>query len=648
MPMPALTTAPSHASDRARAAPLRPFWLVIEIAVLAAFLLLVYSNHFQNSFHFDDSHTIVDNAAIRALRNLPRFFTDATTFSALPSNQSYRPLVSASLAIDYALAGGLHPFWFQLTGFIYFLAEAVLLALVIKSLLDARLRHALNPHLAVAAAALYALHPANADTVNYIIAQSDILSTLAVLASFAWAQRSSSRSDAFLSLPAAIGVLAKPPAAMFAPLYLIYSWLFPNPAGLPPTTGRRRGLRIAFAFILCGAATAFVSHMTPRQWVAGAGSSTAYLLTQPYVALLYFKTFLWPTGLSADYDLEPFTTLADFRLWAGFVFVFVLAGAALFCALRPKLRVIGFGLIWFILALLPTSLLPLAEVMNDHRTFFPYAGLAMALAGALQLILTPARKWSPVAIAASCCVALACYTAASVATYQRNLDWKDEESLWRDVTLKSPGNGRGLMNYGNTRMAKGDYSSALDYFHRAQALMPNYPVLYINLAIAENATGHPAEAERHFKQVLDMAPNAPDSYTFYSRWLIERGRSAEAVPLLQKALAISPGDLTAQSFLNHSRNPKPAPATDGAEAWLNLSERRYQQKDYPGAIAAAEQAIQLRPGYAEAWNNMGAAYNSIRQYATAAAVLKEALRLKPDLTLARNNLDYARRMLGTH
>ena len=72
-------------------------------ALLLIALLTAYANHFHNSFHFDDAHTIVNNASIRELRNIPLFFRDATTFSSLPSNQSYRPLVSTLLAIDYRL-----------------------------------------------------------------------------------------------------------------------------------------------------------------------------------------------------------------------------------------------------------------------------------------------------------------------------------------------------------------------------------------------------------------------------------------------------------------------------------------------------------------------------------------------------------------
>src|SRR6266853_6693645 len=99
-------------------------------ALLLIALLVAYVNHFHNSFHFDDAHTVENNASIRELRNIPLFFGDATTFSALPSNQSYRPLVSTLLAIDYRL-GGLDPLWFHLSIVALFDALTLLLAFVV-------------------------------------------------------------------------------------------------------------------------------------------------------------------------------------------------------------------------------------------------------------------------------------------------------------------------------------------------------------------------------------------------------------------------------------------------------------------------------------------------------------------------------------
>src|SRR5438067_1996807 len=181
----------------------------VAAGLLALVLLATYSNHFQNSFHFDDAHTIVNNAAIQELRNIPRFFADARSFSALPSNQSYRPIISTLLAIDYKV-GGLNPFWFHLSIFSLFVTLVMLLASLI----------------------------------------------------------------------------------------------------------------------------------------AGARDAHNYLITQPYVALLYFKTFFWPSNLSADYDLNPFTSTSDPRFWLGIVFLALLLSISIFAARTARIRVIGFGVLW--------------------------------------------------------------------------------------------------------------------------------------------------------------------------------------------------------------------------------------------------------------------------------------------------------------
>ncbi len=435
--------------SEAKAARVRGKFLASVSGVLLLIVLLVaYANHFHNSFHFDDAHTIVNNASIRELRNIPLFFSDATTFSSLPSNQSYRPLVSTLLAIDYRL-GGLQPFWFHLSIFALFAALTLLLAFVVHRLLEHTASSPRNGWVALIAATWYGLHPANADTVNYLIASSEVISTLGVIASFAaYFAFPQLRRYYLYVLPVAIAILAKPPAAIFAVLFAIYRLLFPG------DSIKRRAFawiaEVVPVFIICGAMLLFVQHMTPRSWVSGSASAHNYLITQPYVALLYSKTFFWPTGLSADYDLNPFTTTSDARFWAGFAFAVFISAVAIAAAVLRKTRLIGFGLLWFLIALLPTSLFPLAEVMNDHRTFLPYLGLVIAIAGVVALLvarLDRQRSWTK--ISATCAVVLF-LCASAYATFQRNKVWKTEETLWYDVVIKSPGNGRGLMNYGNT------------------------------------------------------------------------------------------------------------------------------------------------------------------------------------------------------
>jgi tetratricopeptide (TPR) repeat protein len=603
-------------------------------ALLLFALLAAYANHFHNSFHFDDAHTIVNNAAIRELRNIPAFFKDAATFSALPSNQSYRPLVSTLLAVDYRL-GGLHPFWFHLSIFVLFVAVTLLLALFVYRLTD-------NAWIALGAAALYGLHPANADTVNYIIASSEVMSALGVIASFAvYFAFPGLRRYYLYVLPAAIAILAKPTAAIFPALFAIYRLLFPE------TQIKRRAfawvMEVIPGFVICGAMLLFVQRMTPAGWVAGATSTHDYFITQPYVTLLYFKTFFWPIELSADYDLSPFTTTDDLRFWAGLAFTVLTSAAAIMAAVFKKTRVIGFGLLWFLIALLPTSLFPLAEVMNDHRTFLPYIGLVIAMAGVASMVLQLRGNYSLLAKIAATCVVAVLLSASGCATYQRNKVWKDEESLWRDVVLKSPRNGRGLMNYGLTLMAKGDYAGALNYFHRAEPLAPHYSLLLINLAIAEDATKESSKAEQHFKEALRLAPSSPDSYTYYARYLLSHLRAEEARRFLQSALELSPTDITARELLTRADAQAPnQPAPQTPEYYLDLSLQFYGEERYPESIVASRRALDLRPGYAEAWNNVCAADNKLGRYDEAAAACEQALRYKPDFELARNNLQYAR------
>src|SRR6266850_1667481 len=183
----------------------------------AVAVTLVYANHFRNAFQFDDSHTVESNLFVRDLRNIPRFFTDARTFSSLPSNQSYRPVVTTTLAVDYAL-GGLDPLPFHLDSFAWFLLECLLLAALFRRILN-------SDWGALFGAALVGLHPANAETVNYVIARSDVLSALGAIACvWLWAASYRARRLHLYLVPAVLGVLAKSQGAMAAPLLFLYSW----------------------------------------------------------------------------------------------------------------------------------------------------------------------------------------------------------------------------------------------------------------------------------------------------------------------------------------------------------------------------------------------------------------------------------------
>jgi tetratricopeptide (TPR) repeat protein len=567
---------------------------ILGTLILVLVIFAAYSNHFQNGFHFDDGHTIVKNAAIRDLRNIPRLFRDATTFSTLPSNQSYRPLVSTLLAIDYHLAGGLRPFWFHFSAFALFLGLALLLAFVIDRLLGLQQPSSANRWIALASAGCYALHPANADAVNYLIVSAEVMATFGVVASFAVYFAFPQLRPCYLYvLPAALAILAKPTAAIFPALFLLFRCSFSD-AGRK-SSARQTLLEIAPPFLICGAILWLVARMTPPNWMAGARDPRGYLLTQPYIAWRYFTTFFWPTGLSADYDLAPFTSAADPRLWIGIGFVVLLIGAAIVAVRLRKMRLVGFGLLWFLVALLPTSLFPLAEVMNDYRALASYIGLVVALAAAAALLLRKIKQRRLTRLGLVGAVTLA-LSASGYATFQRNKVWLNEETLWHDVVLKSPQNGRGLMAYGIQLLNKGDYRGALEYFHRAQEFTPEYYVLFINLAIAENAIGKSDLAEAHFQEAMRRGPWDSESYIYYARYLIQHGRLDEARTLLEQALKLSPTDLTARELLKEAQ-PRPA------QAEAIAGDHLLREGKIGLAMSHYERALAMEPDLVSALNN---------------------------------------------
>ena len=455
-------------------------WLLYGALILV--VLAAYSNHFQNEFQFDDYHTIVTNPNIARLANIPRFFVNTSLFTGDSETSVYRPVTSVTLAIDYWLAKGLHPFAFHLSTFVWFSVQLVLMVLLFRGIFDYADPHRSNLWTALLAAACYGLHPANAETVNYVIQRADVFNALGVVASlFLFAAYPERRRQGWYLLPAVAAMLAKAPALIFPLILAAYVYYFEEDGQAEEGNRWPATLRVALPALLVTAAAGMLTwKMTPPGFKTGAVSGALYRLTQPWVALHYFKSFFLPTDLSADTDWTyvagPFSGTAV----AGYLFVALLVAGIVWASRRRETKPIAFGLLWFILALLPTSLVPLAEVTNDHRMFFPFVGLALAVFWSARLLLfrytarlTENRgvAWSAVGV-----VGLLLLIAA-IGTYERNQVWATEESLWHDVTMKSPNNGRGWMNYGVALQKRGDYATGRAYLEKARSLGYNSDVL---------------------------------------------------------------------------------------------------------------------------------------------------------------------------
>src|SRR5580698_8993784 len=179
--------------------------------------------------------------------------------------------------------------------------------------------------------------------------------------------------------------------------------------------------------------------MTPKTFLPSIISPSMYRLTQPYVLLRYAAALFLPLHLNVDTDLQVFTGF-NLQALAGLLFLAALLVAIWVTARRRRLYPIAYGLLWFLITELPTSLYPLSEVENDHRMFFAFVGLILAVVWAAALLLR--RTFSSEqtvrlrpALVAVVVVLLAAY---GWGAHLRNRVWSTDESLWLDDVQKSP------------------------------------------------------------------------------------------------------------------------------------------------------------------------------------------------------------------
>jgi tetratricopeptide (TPR) repeat protein len=524
-------------------------------------------------------------------------------------------------------------------------------------------QHRWNRYLALFGASWYGLHTANAETINYIYQRADSLSTLMVIAGFVlYSYLPKLRNRYIYLIPVIIGMFIKEPTVMFAPILFFYISLFDRQYSISDVLKPKNFTNVLRdslpAFIVCIALSIFVFTMMSNTYAPGGASRFNYMITQPFVILRYFVTFFLPFNLSADTDWKLITSISDARVIIGVMFIAVMLSVACIASRKQETRPVTFGILWFFLALIPTSsIIPLAEVMNDHRMFFPFAGLMISVCWAAGLFIIKNEKSVqgnyPVKILVVI-AALGILGGHAYGTHQRNKVWHTGESLWYDVTIKSPGNGRGLMNYGLTQMEKGNYQKAHEYFERALTLTPYYSHLHVNMGILKGAMNKPVEAERYFKNALRYNPNNPESYFYYARWLASQNRNEEAVPLLQKALQISSAHNFARSLLNKIlAGPKEqksflekaeeiAKASPTPENYLNLSLQYYHAKRFEDSIKACKKALSIKPDYFLAYNNICSAYNEMKMWDRAIEACEKGLKINPDFELLKNNLARAK------
>lgn len=627
-------------------APPRPAWAAWAPALLAVAIALAYSNSLGGEFVFDDRESIVANPTIRAL--WPPWAPLAP-----PDGMSVggRPIINLSLAINHAISG-LNPWSYHLANMaIHILAALALFGIVRRTIL----RVAAEPlrgraaAIALAAAALWSLHPLQTESVAYVIQRAESLMGLFYLATLYCFIRSIDdarpRHWAGLSIAAcALGMGSKEAMATAPIVILLYDRLFVASCWMEIVDRR---WRIHSSLMATWAILGALALAGPRQATAGLGAGLPpldYLRNQAEIVPHYLRLAVWPRPLVLDYGWTPAKSWGE--VWIpGAALAALLAGSIAAFFRWPR---IGFLCCAVFVLLAPTSsVIPFTELAAEHRMYLPLAPLAIlaALGGAAIVDRFGAARFVGWGIAIAACAAL------GAGTFLRNFDYKSEESIFADAMAHRPDNPRVRLNLGVALQREGRNQEAIAIFRKLTETNSDYAEAFYNLGAAMAHAGQKIEAVGPLLHAITRRPDYPEAHNNLGALLAERDYPEEALDHFQKAVTAKPDYAEAQNNLGNilARLGRPQEAIGPLEKALalqpnfpsahnNLAVALAGLKRHSEALAHAEAAIAQQPDYLDAVNNAAAILSFMGRLDDAISRLRRAVELAPDNPMTRLNL----------
>jgi len=532
----------------------RRLWALAALA-LAALVALAYGNSLSNGFHLDDVYGIEQNPALRDLANIPSFFRDPYTLTTRSLNADWRPLLQVTYALDYAI-GGLEPRAWRVTQLaLHWVVCLGLFALGRALLGGGRVREVRGlaeregDAIALAAAALFAVHPITSGTANYAWARSSLLvAVFALPALAAWLRSLAPGAGRAAWVRAlvlfALALLVKAEALSIALVFAAADLCLLR---------RLRWRALAPVGLVCAGYLALRVAILPPELrayhEAGPAGRWEYLLTQFGAWWHYVGLVLAPVGLVADHGAWPVSrSPAEPRVWlalAGW-----LAVAALLLRALPRAPAAALLGASYLLHLLPhSSLVPLAEMVNEHRPYLPVGGLFVLAAwgGWLALRAAYERPGRPALL-----LLLAALFAYGGLTRERNRVWRDRYSMWEDTLEKAPLSARANMNFGVELQKLKRYEEAERHFARAVELAPDYPYAHVNYAIQLRWRGDFARSDFHYDEAVRVAPRDPVGPLWRARARKAAGDLVGAQADWQRVLELEPHNAEARAELGLS------------------------------------------------------------------------------------------------
>jgi len=430
-----------------------------------------------------------------------------------------------------------------------------------------------------------------------------------------------------------------------------------------------------------------------------------YLMTQLRVITTYIRLIFLPVNQDLDYDYPVYHSFFTLPVFLSFIFLAALFGLAVYLVIKSKsntkeddsgqagmtkevrgprhsglsgifsrftshvsrplsdsrpFRLIGFGILWFFITLsVESSVIPIADVIFEHRLYLPLVGALIALTTSAFMVQQKlAAKWKDAERAVV--ISLSLITIVfSTAAFARNMVWQDEVSLWKDVVMKSPNKSRAHYNLGQAFQARSMPDKAMEQYLIAVKLKPKDPETHNNLGLVYYSLNMPDKAEEQYLTALKLKPDFAQAHNNLGAVYQTHNMPDKALEQYLIAIKLKPDYVDAYKNLGIIYQALNLPDKameqyltaiklnpDDSDAHLNLGVF-YQSFNMPDK--AMEQyliVIKLKPDTADAHYNLGVIYLTLNMFNKAITELQTAVNLKPDDPEGHFNLGFAYYKIG--
>ncbi|MEI6863506.1 MAG: tetratricopeptide repeat protein, partial [Candidatus Omnitrophota bacterium] len=484
----------------------KSYFNILAVALLIIIGVAAYSNTFNNPFQFDDKHNIINNPSIKNLSDLRAVFNFKPT----------RFVTDLSFAVNYHF-GRLNVLGYHIFNLLIHLCCAamvwwlVILTLRTPAFKDTKISGR-SGYIAFFAALIFVSHPVQTQGVTYIIQRAASLGALFYISSLAFYAKSRllrHKNDkalirlSFYALSFITLILAMFSKEMTITLpfaILLYEACFFREEGVD----WKRVIPFFVTLLIIPATMAVTKsvnfgEMRLMRELSPGITPSDYLLTQFKVIVTYIWLLFVPVNQNLDYDYPVSRTLFDIPTLSGLILIAIILVIAV--KIFRRYRLVSFGIFFFFLTLIPeSSVIPIQDVIFEHRLYLPMAGYAVFLVSAVYYMFEK-KGIKPAIIILS--IAGISY---STLAYNRNFVWKDDLTLWNDTIRKSPHKARPLNNRGVAYCSKGNFDRALSDFNKAIELYPKFADAYNARGSAYKYKGDLERALSDYNKAIELNP----------------------------------------------------------------------------------------------------------------------------------------------